>query len=88
MPMKVFPNNLIRSQTIITMNAAPQRNLFRSLAGWTSLVTDIGPVEVLTAVEPGTASLADTGVSFFVALTWSTAAAAPQGFLRLICALL
>ncbi len=29
-------------------------------------MTDIGPVKVLTVVETGTASLADTGVSFFV----------------------
>jgi hypothetical protein len=31
-PIKVFPNNLIRSHTVITMNAAPHKYLSKSFA--------------------------------------------------------
>src|SRR5262249_54714499 len=69
MPSNVLPKNFMRSQMVITMNAAPHRYLFRSCARCASLGTDIGPVEVLTPVEsikPGDASLAAKGISFLV----------------------
>src|SRR5262245_1025848 len=67
MPINVLPKNFMRSQMVITMNAAPHRYLFRSCARCASLGTEIGPV--LTPVEsikPGDASLAAKGVSFLV----------------------
>src|SRR4029077_4320716 len=60
-PINVFPNNLIRSHTIITRNAAPHRYLSRSFAPEVSCGSDVRAVE-LSGLFWGSTKLADEGV--------------------------
>ena len=68
-PINVFPNNLIRSHTIITRNAVAHRYLSRSFAPEVSFGIDVRAVELL-GLFWGSTKPADEGVegvSFLIA---------------------
>jgi hypothetical protein len=63
---KIFPIEKIKSHTIITTNAAPQRYLCRSTASDVSFATDAWAVGVLMgSATPADEPFAADGVSFF-----------------------
>jgi hypothetical protein len=66
-PIKVLPNNFIRSHAIITMNAAPSRYLLGSFGCRASFGTDVWSVAVPTpavSAKTGDEALGIEGVSF------------------------